>query len=80
MILQPSSVKSAYSVWEGLDADNTPSVNLLVGVVSGCGLEGVEKVRSEVVQWCLGKGVELVIWETEASPTETDEEGKFTGH
>ena len=65
--LQPLSLKSAYKVWEGLDSETTPPVNLLVGVVSGCG--SVEEVKSEVVQWCLGRGVELVIWGIDSPPT-----------
>ena len=47
-------------MWEELESETTPPVNLLVGVTEGCGLS--EGVRSDVVQWCLKKGVELVEW------------------
>lgn len=70
-------MKSAYSVWEECGDETTPPVNLLVGVVS-CLTEAEEKVRSEAVQWCLGRGVELVTWETNPSPTQTKDEGKVT--
>lgn len=71
-------MQNAYSVWEGLGAEATPPVNLLVGVVNGSGLVGSgEEVRSEMVQWCLGRGVELVTWETEASTTQTEKEGNL---
>ena len=70
-------MKNAYSVWEGLAAETTPPVNLLVGVVSGCNLESVEEVRGEAVKWCLGKKVELVIWETDSSPAEANEDGMY---
>ena len=70
-------MKSAYSVWEGLTAETTPPVNLLVGVVSECDLESVEEVRGEAVKWCLEKKVELVIWETDSSPAEANEEGTY---
>lgn len=68
-------MKKAYSVWEGCGDETTPPVNLLVGVVSGL-TEAKEKRRSEAVQWCLGRGVELVTWETNPSPTQTEDEGK----
>ena len=47
----------------------------MVGVASGS--EEEDKVRSEVVQWCLGRGVELVPWETNtpATQAEDNEEG-----
>ena len=47
----------------------------MVGVASGS--EAEDKVRSEVVQWCLGRGVELVPWETNtpATQAEDSEEG-----
>ena len=60
-------------MWEGLESEATPPVNLLVGVVDGCGL--VEEVKGEVVQWCLGRGVELVIWETNPPIKDKTEEG-----
>ena len=68
-------MKSAYSVWEECGDEATPPVNLLVGVVS-CLTEAEEKVRSEAVQWCLGRGVELVTWETNPFPIQTEDEGK----
>ena len=74
-LLQPASVQKAYSVWEGLGAETTHPVCLMVGVASGS--EEEDKARSEVVQWCLGRGVELVPWETNtpATPAEDSEEG-----
>ena len=70
--MQLSSVKKAYSVWEGLPSEATPPVSLLVGVVEGCCLR--EGVRSEVVKWCLEKGVEFVVWELDPP---RDNEGKI---
>ena len=70
--MQSLSIKTAYSKWEEFRAEATPPVNLLVGVVNGCGL--VEDVRSEMLKWCLERGVELVIWDT-SSKSQTFDEG-----
>ena len=73
MFEQSVSLKKAFSVWEGLNPEATPPVNLLVGVVDGCELG--EGVRGKVVQWCLGRGVELVEWHINP-PTKPQNEGE----
>ena len=54
-------------MWEGLGPEATPPVSLLMGVVDGCGLG--ESVKSEVVQWCLERSVELVEWDINQNST-----------
>ena len=59
-------------MWEELAEKATPSVMLLVGV-AGPGQ------RREVAKWCVGKGVELVEWETEPSASQEKEEEEEEG-
>ena len=76
ILFQDSSVKAVYSVWEGLGAETTPPINLLIGCEqSGCG-----QLKDDVLQWCVKKGVELIPWEIESQLTVRDEEDKDNGN
>ena len=59
---QPDSLEAACKIWELVEDHSSPSVCLLVGTTTPATADQ-PSCHQKALEWCVGRGFELVEWE-----------------